>query len=512
MCLGGLFAGWPTMPASGQTAAPNCGSASQTATIPSPTLGAPTGLSATPGNAQVTLSWSPPTQKPSALGYFIYARPSSSGTFGSPVYIPSSQGTSCTVTGLVDGTPYDFEVAAAFQSPVPSRLNQGPPSNEVAATPLGPPGAPTGLTAAEGNGQVSLSWTAPASNGGAPVTGYDVYDGITDDFAASTLATSSTITSAMVTGLTNGTPYYFWVTAVTSAGPSLASSPAQATPEAVAPGAPTGLMAIKGNSLVSLSWTAPASNGGAPVTGYRVYYGRTHDFTASKLAAISATTGATVSGLTNGTTYYFWVAAVTSAGPSPASGPAQATPEAVLPGAPTGLTATKGNAQVTLSWTAPASDGGAAVTRYHVYDGTTDDFAASKLAATSTTTGATVTGLTNGTTYYFWVTAVNITGRSPASNQAEARPASGSVPVQLIAVLAAVATVVVAGALTLAMRGRRLNSRSPRHVTPDSQVRAEPGRWPPDSVTVRETGSEPTHTIRFEPDRGTTITTIKEKS
>jgi len=77
--------------------------------------------------------------------------------------------------------------------------------------------------------------------------------------------------------------------------------------------------------------------------------------------------------------------------------------------------------------------------------------------------------------------------------------------------MAAIATVVVAGALTLAMRGRRLNSHPPRHVTASSQVRAEPGPRPPDSLKVRETGSEPTHTVRFEPDRGTTTTTITEE-
>jgi Fibronectin type III domain len=190
------------------------------------------------------------------------------------------------------------------------------------------------------------------------------------------------------------------------------------------------------------------------------------------------------------------------------------------PGAPTGLTARAGDAQVTLSWAAPASNAGPQVTGYNVYDGATADFKASTRVKSSTSTGATVTGLANGTTYYFWVTAVNIAGHeSPSSAEVSARPetaakvklTSGSVPKELIAALAAIATVAVAGALTLAMRGRRLNSRSPRHVTPASDVRAVPGPRLPDAVNVRETGREPTRTVRFEPDRGTTITTIKEK-
>jgi hypothetical protein len=83
---------------------------------------------------------------------------------------------------------------------------------------------------------------------------------------------------------------------------------------------------------------------------------------------------------------------------------------------------------------------------------------------------------------------------------------------QLIAVLAAVATAAVAGALTLATRGRRLRSRRPRQVTPSSDVRAVAGPHRPGAVNVRDTGREPTHTVRFEPDHGTRTTTIREKS
>ena len=63
----------------------------------------------------------------------------------------------------------------------------------------------------------------------------------------------------------------------------------------------------------------------------------------------------------------------------------------------------------------------------------------------------------------------------------------------------------------LVMRGRRLNSRSTRHVTPVSHVQAVPGPRLSDAVNVRETGTEPTHMVRFEPDHGTTTTTIREK-
>jgi len=294
-----------------------------------------------------------------------------------------------------------------------------------------------------------------------------------------------------------------------------------------APGAPTGLTARAGDAQVTLSWAAPGSDGGASIIGYYIYEGTSPDGESSTPVPGSDITGCTstatagsctVTALVNGTTYYFRVAAVNDFNAEgPMSNEASATPATQIdPGAPTGLTAGAGDAQVTLSWAAPASNGGPQVASYNVYDGTTADFKASTRVKSSTSTGATVTGLANGTTYYFWVTAVNIAGHeSPSSAEVSARletaVTSGSVPTELIAALAAIATVAVAGALTLAKRGRRLNSRSPRHITPASDVRAVPGPRLPDAVNVRETGREPTRTIRFEPDRGTTITTIKEK-
>ena len=489
--------------------------------------GAPTGLTARAGDAQVTLSWTAPASNggPQVTSYNVYD--GTTADFKAGILVKSSTSTGATVTGLANGTTYYFWVTAV------NAVGESPASNEASAAPAAnvppaDPGAPTGLTARAGDAQVTLSWTAPASNGGPQVTSYNVYDGTTADFKAGILVKSSTSTGATVTGLANGTTYYFWVTAVNAVGESPASNEASAAPAAnvppADPGAPTGLTARAGDAQVTLSWTAPASNGGPQVTSYNVYDGTTADFKAGILVKSSTSTGATVTGLANGTTYYFWVTAVNAVGESPASNEASAAPAANVPpadpGAPTGLTARAGDAQVTLSWTAPASNGGPQVTSYNVYDGTTADLKAGTLVKSSTSTGATVTGLANGTTYYFWVTAINIAGHeSPSSAEVSARPetaaevklTSGSVPKELIAALAAIATVAVAGALTLAMRGKRLNSRSPRHVTPASDVRAVPGPRLPDAVNVRETGREPTHTVRFEPDRGTTITTIKEK-
>jgi predicted phage tail protein len=264
------------------------------------------------------------------------------------------------------------------------------------------------------------------SNGGSAITGYDVYEGTTSGAESTTPVngtTPITTTSYPATGLTNGTTYYFTVKAVNAAGLSAASNQASATPATV-PGAPTGLSATAGNTTVALKWTAPTSNGGSPVTGYYVYLGTKSggESTTPLNFTPLTTTSCTVTGLTKGTTYYFTVKAVNAVGSSAASNQASATP-AIVPGAPTGLSATPGNTTVALKWTAPASNGGSPVTGYNVYEGTGSGGESTTPvngATLITATSYTVSGLTNGTTYYFTVKAVNAVGSSATSNQASA--------------------------------------------------------------------------------------------
>lgn len=270
------------------------------------------------------------------------------------------------------------------------------------------PAAPTGLTAAPGNAQVTLNWTASSG-----ATGYYVKRSTTSDGPYTQISTQAA-TNLTDTGLTNGTKYFYVVSAYNSTGQSANSAEVSATPVLPPPATPTGLAAAAGNAQVSLTWNA---SGGA--TGYHVK--RSTSSGAETQIAAPSSASYTDSGLTNGTKYFYVVSAVNSGGESANSGEASATPAAPAapPATPTGLQATGGNAQVSLSWNASA---GAA--SYHVKRSTTNGGPFNTTLASPTATTYSDTAVTNGTTYYYVVSAVNTAGESGNSAQASATPAS----------------------------------------------------------------------------------------
>jgi hypothetical protein len=190
------------------------------------------------------------------------------------------------------------------------------------------------------------------------------------------------------------------------------------------PAAPTGLSATApSSSQINLSWTASTTSG---VT-YSLFRSTTSGFTPSASSQIaSGLTGTTYSntGLAASTTYYYIVQAVNCAGTASSGQASAATLSgATTPSIPTGLTATAGNASVTLSWT--ASTGTAPIT-YSVYRGTTSGGeSATPIATNLTAISYTDSGLTNGTTYYYVVTAANSVATSGDSAQVSAAPEQG---------------------------------------------------------------------------------------
>jgi surface protein len=187
------------------------------------------------------------------------------------------------------------------------------------------------------------------------------------------------------------------------------------------PGAPTITGATAGSSQVTVTWTPPANTGGSPINRYyvRAYTDAagTTQVGEPQWTSTPGTTSLTFTGLTPQTTYWFRVTAVTTAGAGTASAVSTSATPYTTPGAPTAVTATAAGA---VSWTAPASNGGSAITGY-----TATATASGQTTRTCTTTGATtctLVGLANTVTYSVTVTATNVAGTGPASTAVSVTP------------------------------------------------------------------------------------------
>jgi predicted phage tail protein len=222
-----------------------------------------------------------------------------------------------------------------------------------------------------------------------------------------------------MTGLVDGWTYTFTVAAINAFGTGPESAPSVPITLATVPGSPTIANVTTRNQGATVSWTAPTSDGGTPVTGYLVTP-YTDGVAPAPVRFNSTATTQTITGLTNGVTYTFTVAATNAVGTGPESAPSNpVTPGPTMPDPPTILrNATAANQSATISWLPPASDGGSPITGYVVtaYVG----YGPVKVRIfNSPLTTRTVTGLTNGTEYRFRVRAYNaydISGYSTVTN------------------------------------------------------------------------------------------------
>ena len=401
----------------------NVDSATTGTTVP----GAPTGLTATAsGTTAIDLSWSAPasTGGSAITGYKIEVSPDGTSGWTDQVADTSSTATTYAHTGLTAGTTRHYRVSAI------NTQGTGTPSNvDSATTDATAPGAPTGLTAtASGTTAIDLSWSAPASTGGSAITGYkievspDGTSGWTDQVAD----TSSTATTYAHTGLTAGDTRHYRVSAINTNGTGTASNVDSATTDATAPGAPTGLTATaSGTTAIDLSWSAPASTGGSAITGYKIEVSPdgTSGWTDQVADTSSTATTYAHTGLTAGDTRHYRVSAINTQGTGTPSNVDSATTGTTVPGAPTGLTATaSGTTAIDLSWSAPASTGGSAITGYKIEVSSNGGSSWTNLVAntSNTTTTYAHTGLTAGTTRHYRVSAINTNGTGTASNVANA--------------------------------------------------------------------------------------------
>ena len=271
------------------------------------------------------------------------------------------------------------------------------------------PDAPSGLNAMSGSGAVGLTWS--------PVAGAQTYRIKRATIPGGPYTTVGTTTKSNYTdsNLTNGAIYYYVVSAANSVGESGNSNEVEVTPSEAPPAAPVGLGAVSGNGFVTLSWAASYG-----ATGYNVKRSTSSSgpfTTLSNGAGITASTF-TDNSVTDGTTYFYLVTALGPGGESGNSTIASATPSAVPP-APLGLQAIAGNGSAVLAW--PPSLG---ATSYNLKRSTTATGPFTAVASGLTSTSFADSGLTNGTAYYYVLSAVNAGGESANSDVASVTPST----------------------------------------------------------------------------------------
>jgi fibronectin type 3 domain-containing protein len=371
---------------------------------------APASLSATPGDTKVTLAWPDSTGATSYNVYWADASPVSTTT---ATKVPGATSGS-DVTGLTNNNVYYFVVTAVNMSGESGLSAEA--SAKASATPA--PAAPTGVVATPKDGKVTVAW--PAVSG---ATSYDLYWSTSATVSQSSFTdhiAGATNTGQDTTPLINGTTYYFVVTASNGVGQSTDSARTSATPVPPAPAKPTNVtVATPSDKTVRVSWDAVSG-----ADSYDVYYGTTSPVTKANATKVGGVTTNTkdVIGLQDGTTYYFAVIAVNLGGESGFSTEKSAMPVPPVPDAPTISNVTPGDRQVTVAWSAVTG-----ADTYNVYYGTVSPVTAGNATKIPVATGTskTVTSLTNGNTYYFAVTAVNLGGESLLSAEQSAQPKPG---------------------------------------------------------------------------------------
>jgi hypothetical protein len=401
---------------------------------------APT-VTATAGDGTATVTW---TAGAEVTGHPVtkYVVTAVSGTTSTPVGETDAATTTVTVGALTNGTSYTFTVASV------NDLGTGPvaTSNAVtpAATPVTPaptpeppaggggggvpappapvaPGAPALGTVTAGNGGIHVAWTAPAADGGSVITGYvvTVYAGTSDSVVTTV---STTDRSTAITGLVNGTGYTVEVAAVNAAGTGTPSARSAVVTPSTVPAKVTGVTVKRGAASLAVRWKAPV-HGGSAITSYVVTAYLAKGGKAAATTTVPAKVlSTTVKGLKNGTAYTVDVRAVNATGAGSASARSALVTPATTPGRPS-ITGTKagkagGRSTALLTWRAPSTDGGAAVTAYRI--------TATKYSASGRVLGRTVVTIRSGKArsaelrlaagrYRFTVQAVNALGVGLAS-------------------------------------------------------------------------------------------------
>ena len=375
-------------------------SAASASTIPAAVPDAPAAPTVTHGNAQISVAFVAPGNNggTAITGYTATCTSSDGGVAGSNPGASSP----IIVSGLDNGNTYTCTVHAtnavgdSFESP-----------GSTSTVPATVPDPPVSPIATFGNGQITVGFGAPDSDGGSAITGYTASCTSGVGAPGSNVGSTSPI---VVTGLDNGDTYTCTVRATNAEGDSVESTATDATVPATVPGQPARPTIVAVATHISVSFVAPA-DGGSAITSY------TASCVSSDGGVSGSNTGAgspiAVQSLSKGNTYTCTVHATNVAGDSAESPASLATVvPATVPDAPAAPTTTFGNGLISVAFVAPAN-GGSAITGFSANCTSSDG--GTPGSHSSGTSPIVVTGLDNGHTYTCTVLATNALGDSNAS-------------------------------------------------------------------------------------------------
>ena len=323
------------------------------------------------GDGTLTIAWSAPSATGGATitSYDVhYIRSDASNdNWSLRAGVWSSGDLEYPLDGLTNGVRYDVRLRAV------TSVGNGPWSAAASATPQTAPDAPTINRVTFGDRALAVSWAAPADDGGSAVTSYDLRyirsDASNDNWTEQLDVWTSGDLEHTLDSLINGVEYDVQVRAVNAVDPGPWSGAVSGEPRTI-PAAPTIDGVTHGDRTLAIAWFAPSDTGGSAITTYDVRYIRSDapdkadtEWTVRARAWSSGALEHTLRSLTNGVAYDVQVRAVNAVDPGPWSGTIPGTPQ-TAPGMPSIGAVTPGNRALTITWTAPARDGGFDITSY----------------------------------------------------------------------------------------------------------------------------------------------------
>ena len=365
--------------------------------------GAPINLRLESGDSYVRLEWNRPyvTGDLDIQSYRIYRDNGS----GEAVLVNETGSTfrSYLDSGVENGVEYEYWMTTV------NRIGESDPTDRYETMPKGLPSSPTNINITVINGTVMISWDPPVDDGGIGIEGYEVLK-VLSDSSSSVIEVLDRMTF-VDRDVSLGSEYTYALRCFNSLGRSEPTDPVKVVVKDI-PDSPVGVVVSEGKSLCTIYWEAPASTGGVPLSGYKIYRS-VEDGEMELIAEVEPSDQFyTDHDVENGVTYSYAISAYNEVGESVISALEDATPSG-RPGIPTTVTVTQVNSTLVIEWNPPGDNGGSLITAYHIersldgkeivfeVSGDQDEYVDSDIEA--------------GVSYSYTVRALNAMGRSDES-------------------------------------------------------------------------------------------------